>query len=125
LSPKEASDLHFLFVFVHMFVHVPMVHMHFHRRVIARQDADAACPQALDRTAHMAGAPILTQVQPTQALAGVPVNSAALASSPARTIILRMDESLLEEPPYYATGTAKYQAERGLADAAHEVLNRF
>jgi hypothetical protein len=36
-----------------------------------------------------------------------------------------MDESLLEEPRHYATGFAKYQAKRGLAGAAHEVLNRF
>src|ERR1700682_4749411 len=73
-----------------------------------------------------AGWPSLTQRHPSSALAGVPVNSAAPISRPARMRILRMEGiTLLEKTRHYATGTPKYQAKLGLASAARRVLNRI
>jgi hypothetical protein len=62
-----------------------------------------------------AGAPSLMQVQPSSALAGAPVNSAAPSSSPARMRILRMGSPLLAKPRQYAIGTLKFQAMEPLA----------
>ena len=113
---RASHFLHFLLrtLFGRVVPVMPVV-LHLRRRVVARQNADAAAlERALGTPEVQNGAePSLTHVQPSSALAGVPVNSAAPMSAPARMTILRMELSLLERPCHYAIGTLKYQVKRG------------